>query len=58
MAIFANVACSIVILSAFVLHGASYISCSCLMAWNMSCSVSVSAFVAGVSFGGAVMVSW
>ena len=58
MAIFSNVARSIVILLAFVLHEASYISCSCLRAWNISCSASVSAFVAGVSVGEAVMVSW
>ena len=57
-AIFSNVARSIVILLAFVLHEASYISCSCLRAWNNSCSASVSAFVAGVSVGETVMVSW
>ena len=51
MAIFWNVARSIVILLAFVLHEASYISCSCLRAWNISCSASVSVFVAGVSVG-------
>src|SRR5436190_22529309 len=56
--VFSNVARSIVILLAFVLHEASYISCSCLRAWNISCSASVSAFVAGVSVGEAVMVSW
>ena len=50
-AIFSNVAHSIVILLAFVLHEASYISCSCLRAWNISCPASVSAFVAGVSVG-------
>ena len=49
---------SIVILLAFVLHEASYISCSCLRAWNISCSASVGAFVAGVSVGEAVVVSW
>ena len=58
VAIFSNVARSIVILLAFVLHEASYISCSCLRAWNISCSASVSVFAAGVSVGEAVVVFW
>ena len=57
MAIFSNVARSIVILTAFVLQEVSYISCSCLRAWNISCSGSVGAFVDGVSVGGVVVVS-
>ena len=57
VAIVSNVACSIVILLAFVLQEVSYISCSCLRAWNISCSGSVGAFVGGVSVGGLVVVS-
>ena len=56
MAIFSNVARSIVILLAFVLHEASYISCSYLRAWNMSCSTFVNVFVADVSVGEMVMM--
>jgi hypothetical protein len=58
VAIFSNVAHSIVISLTFVLQEASYISCSCLRAWNISCSGSMGAFVDGVSVIVVVVVSW
>jgi hypothetical protein len=56
VAIFSNVARSIVIFTAFVLQEVSYISCSCLRVWNISCSGSVGAFVDGISVGGMVVL--
>ena len=58
VAIFSNVVRSIVILWALVLLEALYISCSCLRAWNISCSASESRHVDEVSVEGAVVVSW
>jgi hypothetical protein len=51
---FCNVACSIVILLAFVLQEVLYISCSCLRAWNICCLGFVGAFVDGVTVGDVV----
>jgi hypothetical protein len=58
MAISWNAARSIVILLALVFHEASYISCSCLRAWNISCSASASVCSWGLDWGdgGGVLV--